>query len=438
MKKKYAANLLMILLALMILGAGIWCVGSVRGWFDGETATAVLEQVTGSVTLERQGVAYPAQAGDSLRSDDRLQTDDPANARLAAQSSWVALDSHTELTIENAQESNLTLHLLRGSVFLCAPEDGLLTIQPGDGERLQLTQGAIWVTVTETETTISILSGNLLDAQAGERLTWAGDTYTAETLFLDALDDFAIGCVRDANEALALCFTNEDLDALVEQRLAEQQAQLEEQLKDNATSEEADEPENPEAESQPDASSAPEKSTSTPTQTPDTNQEITQPADTNPQTPDPEPEPQPEETPATPAEPENTALRCTVAIYCSTILNNMDSLDPDKAAYVPSSGVLLSPVTVEFTQGESAFDVLKRACSAAGIALEYSWTPMYNSYYVEGIGNLYEFDCGSESGWMFKVNGSFPNYGASGYTLSDGDNVVWCYTCTGLGADVGA
>ena len=33
---------------------------------------------------------------------------------------------------------------------------------------------------------------------------------------------------------------------------------------------------------------------------------------------------------------------------------------------------------------------------------------MYNSYYVEGIGNLYEFDCGSESGWMYKVNGWFP------------------------------
>ncbi len=45
---------------------------------------------------------------------------------------------------------------------------------------------------------------------------------------------------------------------------------------------------------------------------------------------------------------------------------------------------------------------------------------MYNSYYVEGIGNLYEFDCGSESGWMCKVNGWFPNYGCSSYTLSDG------------------
>ena len=62
---------------------------------------------------------------------------------------------------------------------------------------------------------------------------------------------------------------------------------------------------------------------------------------------------------------------------------------------------------------------------------------MYDSYYIEGINNLYEFDCGSESGWMYKVNGWFPNYGCSAYPLKDGDVIVWCYTCNGLGADVG-
>ena len=92
---------------------------------------------------------------------------------------------------------------------------------------------------------------------------------------------------------------------------------------------------------------------------------------------------------------------------------------------------------MEITAGETVFDVLKRACSAYGIQLEYSWSPMYNTYYVEGINNLYEFDCGSESGWMYKVDGWFPNYGCSAYTLSGGESIVWCYTCNGLGADVG-
>ncbi len=115
----------------------------------------------------------------------------------------------------------------------------------------------------------------------------------------------------------------------------------------------------------------------------------------------------------------------------------MDLLTAGKEAYVPKDGTILGTTKVSFAQGETVFDVLKRVCSASGIPLEYSYTPMYGSYYVEGISHLYEFDCGSTSGWMFQVNGWFPNYGCASYTLSDGDAIVWCYTCVGLGADVG-
>ncbi len=55
----------------------------------------------------------------------------------------------------------------------------------------------------------------------------------------------------------------------------------------------------------------------------------------------------------------------------------------------------------------------KKVCTAVDIQLEYSWTPIYDSSYIEGINHLYEFDCGKESGWMYKVNGWFPNYGCS-------------------------
>ena len=115
----------------------------------------------------------------------------------------------------------------------------------------------------------------------------------------------------------------------------------------------------------------------------------------------------------------------------------MDNLTAGKEAYVPSNGVILDTSTVEFTEGETVFDVLKRVCEYTGIQLEYSWTPMYDSYYIEGINNLYEFDCGNESGWMYKVNGWFPNYGCSQYALQDGDTVTWVYTCE-LGRDVGS
>ena len=131
------------------------------------------------------------------------------------------------------------------------------------------------------------------------------------------------------------------------------------------------------------------------------------------------------------------AYECTVEIRCDTILNNYDKLDPAKAEFVPEDGVILAVVKVPFAEGESAFDATKRACEAYGLQIEYSWTPLYNSYYVEGINHLYEFDCGAESGWMFKVNGWFPNYGASSYALQDGDAIMWEYTCVGLGTDIG-
>lgn len=50
---------------------------------------------------------------------------------------------------------------------------------------------------------------------------------------------------------------------------------------------------------------------------------------------------------------------------------------------------VLFPVTVQFNEGETVLDVLQRVCDAAGIHLEFSWTPMYNSYYIEGINPLF-------------------------------------------------
>lgn len=126
---------------------------------------------------------------------------------------------------------------------------------------------------------------------------------------------------------------------------------------------------------------------------------------------------------------------CTFSINCSSILSNMDELKPEKRPMVPADGVILSAVKVEISKGESVFDVLQRVCRQYGIQLEATWTPGYNSAYVEGINNLYEFDCGELSGWTYHVNGISPNYGCSRCILKDGDTVQWLYTCQ-LGADV--
>ena len=129
---------------------------------------------------------------------------------------------------------------------------------------------------------------------------------------------------------------------------------------------------------------------------------------------------------------------CTITIRCDTVFDNEESLDMAKAPYIPEDGEILPVTTVEFSEGDTVFDVLERVCGAAGIQIEYNWTPLYDSYYVEGINHLYEFDCGFESGWMFKVNDWFPNYGSSAYEVKVDDEIVWCYTCVGRGTDVGA
>ena len=114
----------------------------------------------------------------------------------------------------------------------------------------------------------------------------------------------------------------------------------------------------------------------------------------------------------------------------------MDLLKPAKTSFVPSNGIILQTRTVTFTEGESVFGVLKRVTQTEKVPLEFTNVPVYNSAYIEGIGNLYEFDCGPLSGWMYKVNGVFPNYSSSRYTLKQGDVVEWLYTCD-LGRDIG-
>jgi hypothetical protein len=133
---------------------------------------------------------------------------------------------------------------------------------------------------------------------------------------------------------------------------------------------------------------------------------------------------------------EENTYTCTISIYCSTILNNMDMLDPVKTSCVPADGCILGSTTVEFENGDTVFDILQKVTRDKGIQLEYTYTAIYGSVYIEGINNLYEFDCGELSGWEYSVNGSFPGYGCSKYVLSDGDVIRWVYTCD-LGADIG-
>lgn len=143
-----------------------------------------------------------------------------------------------------------------------------------------------------------------------------------------------------------------------------------------------------------------------------------------------------EENPKAPQEIIDGKFSVTLSISCSTVLDNMDKLNKNKAELIPTDGLILKAAPVTANEGESVFNVLAREARRNKIHMESASFALYNSSYIEGIANLYEFDCGELSGWMYRVNGEFPPFGASKYTLSPGDRVEILYTCD-LGADIG-
>lgn len=129
-------------------------------------------------------------------------------------------------------------------------------------------------------------------------------------------------------------------------------------------------------------------------------------------------------------------LQATLSVTCKSILNNMDMFNMDKIEVLPEDGIIYETKTITFSEGESVFDILLREMQDNNIHMEFVMTPIYNSHYIAGINNLYEFDCGELSGWMYRVNEWFPNYGVSRYLLEDGDKIELIYTCD-LGRDIG-
>lgn len=129
----------------------------------------------------------------------------------------------------------------------------------------------------------------------------------------------------------------------------------------------------------------------------------------------------------------DTKKYVTLSIRNDTILNNMDKFTGDPK-YL-NNGAILSSTKVELTENDkTVFDVLYRITRGKRIPIDYGGSK--ENAYIKGINNIYEFDCGDGSGWMYKVNGVFPNYGVGRYNLKGGENIEFIYTCD-LGNDIG-
>lgn len=117
-------------------------------------------------------------------------------------------------------------------------------------------------------------------------------------------------------------------------------------------------------------------------------------------------------------------IKVHVTVTCSKVI---DSPDLSTAAMLPDDGIILDTY-VAVKDGDSVFTALKAAADDNGISLSY--TGSKGSVYVAGINGLNEKQCGRYSGWKYSVNNVYPNVGCGGYTLSDGDSILFGYVST--------
>ncbi len=89
---------------------------------------------------------------------------------------------------------------------------------------------------------------------------------------------------------------------------------------------------------------------------------------------------------------------------------------------------MLSKKSFDFSDDMTALGLLKKA----GLSVNTD----SNGTYVTSIGGLAQFDHGSESGWMYRVNGTFGSVSAASYSLKANDFVEFLYT-RDLGKDIG-
>lgn len=94
-------------------------------------------------------------------------------------------------------------------------------------------------------------------------------------------------------------------------------------------------------------------------------------------------------------------------------------------------GVILNKSSIEIKSNESALDFTTRLLRENNIGYDL------RTGYIAEIDGQKEFDKGSGSGWMFSINGKYPDVGASSVRLKNGDSIRWLYTYD-LGEDIDA
>lgn len=120
--------------------------------------------------------------------------------------------------------------------------------------------------------------------------------------------------------------------------------------------------------------------------------------------------------------------RASISILCKELTGNFSKLkNKNLKKYIPGDGVILKKTEVDFEKDDTVYDILKRICRQKDIAFIKEQKTGYSGIYIKSLGHLAEFDAGKKSGWMYTVNGEYPNLSCSQYKLGNRDKVVWHY-----------
>ena len=457
MKKQNKTNLRRLLGALTALlvvagiAVGVYWVGSLRGWFtpppvtvetsSGQTVqipplSLTAKSITGKALVERGGLSFALEAGEALRAEDAVTLQGKGSLTVSNETLTLTFGDKASFLVGQKDGGETQITLNQGK--LCAKTQGTAYFVVGN-QSAQVTDGTVSLSVDKEAFVFDQLSGktSFLGVLPKQRLTvqqtegrWGAPEQ--KKLTLKQLSDFTL---EQAKTTQRLCFTPEQLTGEIARREAEAQQKLEEQLQKETEHQEAEAKAKADAEAAEQAKQEQEAKQKAAEEK--KAEEAKRKAEEEKKKQEEERKKQEEEKKHQEEEDTTTSTgSCTLTIECHTLLDNLDNVKESKQKYVPASGVILKKTKVPFTEGETVYDILKRTCKKAGIQLEVSYSGGYGSYYVEGIGHLYEFDCGRESGWVYRVNGKQPNYGCSSCVVQKGDNIVWSYTCSGMGKDV--
>ena len=128
----------------------------------------------------------------------------------------------------------------------------------------------------------------------------------------------------------------------------------------------------------------------------------------------------------------STAVTKAEAIGSITLTIRCDKV-AGRAAHIPADGVILAEAALPIAAGDTVYTVLTDAARSYGFHMEASGAN--GMMYIHGIGNIYEFDFGDLSGWLYMVNDDIFSVGVDQYVLSPGDKVELHYTLE-LGKDI--